>query len=51
MKPRLNKIVNFKFAGSTCRGTIIEIDKKDKLLILGDDGHRYPIGLEQIIEK
>ena len=49
MKIKINEEVTFSFAGSTYKGTIIEIDK-EKVLIKGLDGYKYPIGIDQIIK-
>ena len=51
MKVKINQEVTFTFAGSTYRGSIIEIDKKrEKVLVKGLDGYRYPISNDQIIK-
>tara|TARA_R110000765_G_scaffold277349_1_gene375257 strand:+ start:512 stop:664 length:153 start_codon:yes stop_codon:yes gene_type:complete len=49
MKIKINEEVTFSFAGSTYKGTIIEIDK-EKVLIKGLDGYKYPISIYQIIK-
>tara|TARA_R110000744_G_scaffold81130_2_gene159566 strand:+ start:510 stop:662 length:153 start_codon:yes stop_codon:yes gene_type:complete len=50
MKVKINKEVKFTFAGSIYKGTIIEIDKKrEKVLVKGLDGYRYPISNDQIL--
>ena len=51
MKVKMNQEVTFTFAGSINEGTIIEIDKKrEKVLVKGLDGYRYPISNDQIIK-